>query len=463
MSGANFHVTPEMEEEDFTTSQMASQLESSGSEFEISPRPRRAKRKKKTKKPKAAKNSKKSIVKKRTRTKRDKKEVAKKEVKRKTKVLKVYVDKGAPATSLVLSIPAADIKNQNRTSERQTRNNARVKGVKEDERKSRRKVEAKASPSIHEVEEFLDPPSRNNKHDTKTKLQKTSGAQNIRKHSAKASRTTKDITNKSRTPAIKPVGNQSRNITNIPKTGRKRRIPQPITTRGNVKKKKTQFLSKPAAKQRLKEYMLAENRPYTHTVLFDNLKQSVKKSMLPSLLAELADENVLTMKAWKKTIVYWANQDNFPSVTTSELANMDARIKELEIEKKTIDERRDGVSSEVRKLQKQPTDAELKAEMKELSSKAKDMRTRVDKLTKGSAPLIDIKMYEKLGKEFLKYFKHYKKRRAGCRKLAEGITEHLKQKPKDWLRQNCDMDEDYGIDYRSFKSLVDEWKERLKK
>lgn len=459
MPGSNFHVTPEMEEEDFTTSQMASQLESSGSEFEIAPRPRRAKGKKKTKKPKATK---KSIVKKKIRTKRDKKEAAKKEVKRKTKVLKVYVDKGAPATSLMLSIPPADIKNQNKTSQRQTRKSTRIKGVKEDTRKSRRVVEVKASPSIHEVQEFLDPPSRNKKCDIKTELKEPSGARKNKEHSAKSSRTTKALTTKSRTPSIKPVGNLSKNITNIPKTGRKRSNPQPIP-RGNVKKKKVQFLSKTAAKKRLKEYMLAENRPYTHTVLFDNLKQSVKKSMLPSLLAELADENVLTMKAWKKTIVYWANQDNFPSVTSSELADMDARIKELEIDKKTIDERHDAVSSELRKLQKQPTDAELKAEMKGLSSMAKSMRTRVDKLTKGSAPLVDIKMYEKMGKEFLKYFKHYRKRRAGCRKLAEGITEHLKQKPKDWLRQNCDMDDDYGIDYRSFKSLVDEWKERLKK
>jgi len=286
----------------------------------------------------------------------------------------------------------------------------------------------KASPSIHEVEKFLNPPS----------------------HSRK------DVPNAS---AGKPVAKSTKART---KASKKRCISKENPMRGLKKKSKVKVLSKSDARKRLKEYMLSENRPYTHNVLFDNLRGVIKKSMLPVILAELADENVLSKKAWKKTIVYWANQDNLPSVSSDEMAKMDERIKQLEKEKNGLGERNSIVSAELRRLEKEPTDVELKAKIEELTSKVKTKRIRVEKLTNG-ATLIDAKSYDKLGKEFLKYYKPYKKRRAGCIKLAEGITEHIKQKPKDWLSKNCDPDEDYGIDYKSYKVLYSEWKERLKK
>lgn len=55
----------------------------------------------------------------------------------------------------------------------------------------------------------------------------------------------------------------------------------------------------------------------------------VKKPFGMKVLDELTDEKVLTCKEFGKFKLYLANQDNFPTTSTAELAKLDDKIKTL--------------------------------------------------------------------------------------------------------------------------------------
>jgi len=92
-------------------------------------------------------------------------------------------------------------------------------------------------------------------------------------------------------------------------------------------KEEKKMMTDKEAKVAIKEYMIKQNRPYSLQNVLDNMQGRVKKSTGTKVLDDLSEEGVLTCKEFGKVKVYLANQDNFPTVSTEELAKLDATIK----------------------------------------------------------------------------------------------------------------------------------------
>jgi hypothetical protein len=93
-------------------------------------------------------------------------------------------------------------------------------------------------------------------------------------------------------------------------------------------KEEKKMMTDKEAKVAIKEYMIKQNRPYSLQNVLDNMQGRVKKSTGTKVLDDLSAEGILTCKEFGKVKVYLANQDNFPTVSTEELAKIDAAIKE---------------------------------------------------------------------------------------------------------------------------------------
>lgn len=96
---------------------------------------------------------------------------------------------------------------------------------------------------------------------------------------------------------------------------------------GKKKKKKIATVGNEEGARMILEYMTAQNRPYSHTQVFDNLHGRVKKASVPKLLEQLANEGKLTLKCFKKTKLYLVNQDQFPAVSADELKDLDVQVR----------------------------------------------------------------------------------------------------------------------------------------
>jgi len=83
------------------------------------------------------------------------------------------------------------------------------------------------------------------------------------------------------------------------------------------------------AKVAIKEHMIKQKRPYSLQNVLDNMHGLVKRATAQKVLDDLSDDKTLTCKEFGKIKVYLANQDNFPTVSTEELAKIDEKIKVL--------------------------------------------------------------------------------------------------------------------------------------
>lgn len=72
--------------------------------------------------------------------------------------------------------------------------------------------------------------------------------------------------------------------------------------------KKTDTLDDKSGYELVKNYLLDQNRPYSATNIVDNLHKQVKRAQLERILTKLEKDNVITLKMFKKTKLYLANQ-----------------------------------------------------------------------------------------------------------------------------------------------------------
>lgn len=148
------------------------------------------------------------------------------------------------------------------------------------------------------------------------------------------------------------------------------------------------------------KYLNEQNKPFNAQTIFDNLHKEVKKPYVVRILSKLAQEwcssGILTIrgkiieKEYGKSKVYFADQNQFPSVSDQELKEMDNEINALTTESSSLQEEltrlRNGEKwlleweAEMKELSSSLTDEDLEKGIATMTEETKQMKERVEKL-----------------------------------------------------------------------------------
>lgn len=82
----------------------------------------------------------------------------------------------------------------------------------------------------------------------------------------------------------------------------------------------------PNTKEKIEEYMLRHNRPYSVTDILNNFQSTMRRKQAEAALDMLVEENAITLKEYGKAKVFLINQDRFPEVDTELLGKLDEQI-----------------------------------------------------------------------------------------------------------------------------------------
>jgi len=195
------------------------------------------------------------------------------------------------------------------------------------------------------------------------------------------------------------------------------------------KSSKPQTMPMDAAREAIKRYLIKQNRPYSHTQVFENLHRTIKKSQVPVLLQQLADRGVLTHQAFGKTKLYYANQAAFKDLDPNELAQMDAKIATMKNEAALLAKQIKEVGSGVQKLESSMTNDKLDQEIQSLKGKNHLNEERL-KNAKCNQTVYSKDTLTKMDSELKKYLKEWKKHKRAVTDMLGDILESCSMKQK---------------------------------
>ncbi|KZV90617.1 TBPIP-domain-containing protein [Exidia glandulosa HHB12029] len=173
---------------------------------------------------------------------------------------------------------------------------------------------------------------------------------------------------------------------------------------------------------------------YTAADVSANLKGAVTKPMTQKILAALADKNQLTQKAYGKTNIYLAKQD--------ELEDMpEEKLKALAAEHDALVDQIKAKAAEAKTLAQgdTPTDDELLDAIANAKLQIEDYETRLAPLRTGARP-ISAEELAKLDGEYVRWKNEWTRRRKIFQEVWDVLADPLAP------QEAADLEEELGIE-----------------
>jgi 26S proteasome regulatory subunit, ATPase 3, interacting protein len=202
------------------------------------------------------------------------------------------------------------------------------------------------------------------------------------------------------------------------------------------------------------EYLIKQNRPYSHNQLFANLHGQIPKSKVAKWLAKLAQQGDLSEFIFNKTKLYMASQSNFDELSPEEVAALDSEIESKKANVADLEAKLKNITGEAAGLEAEPTDVELEQLLTELGS---ELETKQDKLSKleSSMTLLDPAQLQKAKDELEKIWKAWKKRQRVTMDMADCVVGESAKKPKTLMKEiDCEFDEDHGVNIKDYAEML---------
>ncbi|PIO71267.1 Tat binding protein 1(TBP-1)-interacting protein [Teladorsagia circumcincta] len=111
---------------------------------------------------------------------------------------------------------------------------------------------------------------------------------------------------------------------------------------------------------KIPEYMLEQNRPYSATDVFTNLRQEFGKTLVLKVLESSVSSGILKDKVIGKQKIFYANQDKFEKYDENAVADCDSKISSLSEQVKSLTAKNKEIQSELRDLSNVESTAELR-------------------------------------------------------------------------------------------------------
>ncbi|KAK8813227.1 hypothetical protein WA158_002819 [Blastocystis sp. Blastoise] len=192
-------------------------------------------------------------------------------------------------------------------------------------------------------------------------------------------------------------------------------------------------------------YINEQNKPFSSTIVYENLHRTVKKAHAVRVLAQLAQDGKIIEKEYGKTKIYYADQNQFPSVSEEELVSMEEKIATLKEQEKDLLSKSNIYKNELKSLQTSLPDSELKAAIEKYKTENEAMETKLNILRNSGA--IDKTELDSLQTNVNKYTKIWKQRRHMCMEGIKTLADGLEKKDQEVIDEiGLETEEELGIE-----------------
>ncbi|KAM9296985.1 homologous-pairing protein 2 homolog [Gastrophryne carolinensis] len=195
------------------------------------------------------------------------------------------------------------------------------------------------------------------------------------------------------------------------------------------------------------KYLNDQNRPYSTQDVFSNLQRehALGKTAVVKAMEQLAQQSKIKEKIYGKQKIYFADQEQFPSASDSELRTLDSQITDLSGKFQIAQQSCRQLESELKDLNSSMTTEEMMKEIKELKEECRRNKEKLDKI-KSATKHVTPEEKEKVYSERKQFCKEWKKRKRMAMDIFDAILEGYPKSKKQFFEEvGVETDEDLNI------------------
>ncbi|XP_012582056.1 PREDICTED: homologous-pairing protein 2 homolog isoform X3 [Condylura cristata] len=162
----------------------------------------------------------------------------------------------------------------------------------------------------------------------------------------------------------------------------------------------------------LLRYLQEQNRPYSAQDVFGNLQREhgLGKAAVVKALEQLAQQGKIKEKMYGKQKIYFADQDQFDTVSDADLQSLDAKIVALTAKVQSLQQSCRHMEAELKELTNTLTTPEMQKEIQELKKECASYTERLKNI-KAATNHVTPEEKEQVYRERQKYCKEWRKRK----------------------------------------------------
>ncbi|KAJ3022681.1 UNVERIFIED_CONTAM: PSMC3 interacting protein [Siphonaria sp. JEL0065] len=209
------------------------------------------------------------------------------------------------------------------------------------------------------------------------------------------------------------------------------------------------------ARTTILKYMIAQNRPYNSTDVFQNLHQAIGKTLVGKVLDKLVEDKEITGKVFGKTTIYFANQNTGELPSAEQSREMDLKIASLKEEAAALKNENSANEKILAQLLNSEKTVDLKRKLDVLNTENDALDARLEGLRNGTRKLT-VEDKERADKKLNDAYKEWRVRKKMFKEAWCMITESLPPKKTKELMETIgvETDEAVGVSYEDFLKTV---------
>ncbi|NIG59828.1 homologous-pairing protein 2-like [Pontoporia blainvillei] len=205
----------------------------------------------------------------------------------------------------------------------------------------------------------------------------------------------------------------------------------------------------------LLRYLQEQNRPYSAQDVFGNLQREhgLHKAAVVKALDQLAQQGKIKEKMYGKQKIYFADQEQFDTVSDADLQVLDAKIVALTAKVQSLQQscrhmeagRTGQPPEELKELASALTTPEMQKEIQELKKECAGYTERLKNI-KAATNHVTPEEKEQVYRERQRYCKEWRKRKRMATELSDAILEGYPKSKKQFFEEvGIETDEDYNL------------------
>ncbi|XP_029429474.1 homologous-pairing protein 2 homolog isoform X4 [Rhinatrema bivittatum] len=203
----------------------------------------------------------------------------------------------------------------------------------------------------------------------------------------------------------------------------------------------------PSAVAVILKYLNDQNRPYSTQDVFGNLQREhgLGKTAVVKAMEQLAQQGKIKEKVYGKQKIYFADQDQFPSVSDTELKRLDSQIAEMSSQVQSIQQSCRQLDAELKELNSSMTTPEMAKEIAALKKECTQDAEKLERI-RCATNHVTPEEKEKVYNERKLYCKEWRKRKRMATDLFDAILEGYPKSKKQFFEEvGIETDEDHKV------------------
>ncbi|XP_013374602.1 PREDICTED: homologous-pairing protein 2 homolog isoform X2 [Chinchilla lanigera] len=197
----------------------------------------------------------------------------------------------------------------------------------------------------------------------------------------------------------------------------------------------------------LLRYLQEQNRPYSAQDVFGNLQREhgLGKAAVVKALEQLAQQGKIREKTYGKQKVYFADQDQFDTVSDADLQSLDTKIVALTAKVQGLQQSCRHMEAELKELTSALTTPEMQREIEQLKAECAGFAERLRGI-KGAPKRVTPEEKEQVHRERQRFCREWRTRKRMATELCEAILEGYPKSKKQFFEEvGIETDEDHNV------------------